>query len=168
MTQRNDLEDWLAQEREVVARIEAGVGAGVARPEQLAGKSGLETMQAMLRGELPFPPIAQTLDFQLLEVDLGRAVFQGTPLEKHLNPKLRVSTILLTMFDSRTNLAHQVADDVREHFPAEVLKTVIPRSVRISEAPSYGQSVVSYDEGSSGSLSYLEAAAEIAHRGAPT
>ncbi len=88
-------------------------------------------------------------------------------IERHLNPKLRVSTILLTMYDSRTNLAHQVADDVRQHFPDEVLDTIIPRSVRISEAPSYGQSVISYDANSSGSLSYLEAAAEIARRGVP-
>lgn len=88
-------------------------------------------------------------------------------IEKHLNPNLRVSTILLTMYDSRTNLAHQVAEDVRAHFPKEVLNTIIPRSVRISEAPSYGQSVISYDTNSSGSLSYLEAAAEIARRGAP-
>ncbi|WP_308116541.1 ParA family protein [Leifsonia poae] len=88
-------------------------------------------------------------------------------IEKHLNPKLRVSTILLTMYDSRTNLAHQVAEDVREHFPKEVLNTIIPRSVRISEAPSYGQSVISYDTNSPGSLSYLEAAAEIARRGVP-
>jgi chromosome partitioning protein len=88
-------------------------------------------------------------------------------IEKHLNPNLRVSTILLTMYDSRTNLAHQVAEDVRAHFPKEVLDTIIPRSVRISEAPSYGQSVISYDTNSSGSLSYLEAAAEIARRGAP-
>ncbi|KQV06718.1 ParA family protein [Leifsonia sp. Root112D2] len=88
-------------------------------------------------------------------------------IEKHLNPQLKVSTILLTMFDSRTNLAHQVADDVRAHFPKEVLEAVIPRSVRISEAPSYGQSVVSYDTNSSGSLSYMEAAAEIARRGVP-
>lgn len=88
-------------------------------------------------------------------------------IEKHLNPSLTVSTILLTMFDSRTNLAHQVADDVREHFPKQVLDAVIPRSVRISEAPSYGQSVISYDVNSPGSLSYLEAAAEIARRGVP-
>lgn len=86
-------------------------------------------------------------------------------IERHLNPQLRVSTILLTMYDSRTNLANQVVQDVREHFPEQVLDTVIPRSVRISEAPSYGQSVISYDEGSPGSLSYLEAAAEIARRG---
>ena len=88
-------------------------------------------------------------------------------IERHLNPVLKVSTILLTMYDSRTNLANQVADDVRNHFPKEVLKTLIPRSVRISEAPSYGQSVISYDPSSPGSLSYLEAAAEIARRGAP-
>lgn len=86
-------------------------------------------------------------------------------IERHLNPQLRVSTILLTMYDSRTNLANQVVDDVREHFPRQVLDTLIPRSVRISEAPSYGQSVISYDGGSPGSLSYLEAAAEIARRG---
>ena len=89
-------------------------------------------------------------------------------IEKHLNPELRVSTILLTMYDSRTNLANQVADDVRQHFPDQVLTTLIPRSVRISEAPSYGQSVISYDTSSPGSLSYLEAAAEIAQRGAAT
>ena len=89
-------------------------------------------------------------------------------IEKHLNPELAVSTILLTMYDSRTNLANQVAQDVRDHFPEQVLATLIPRSVRISEAPSFGQSVISYDSNSSGSLSYLEAAAEIAQRGAPT
>lgn len=88
-------------------------------------------------------------------------------IEKHLNPNLQVSTILLTMYDGRTNLAQQVAQDVRDHFPAQVLDTLIPRSVRVSEAPSYGQSVIAYDPGSSGSLSYLEAAAEIARRGAP-
>ena len=88
-------------------------------------------------------------------------------IEKHLNPQLVMSTILLTMYDARTNLAQQVAQDVRSHFPNEVLSTIIPRSVRISEAPSYGQSVISYDKNSPGSLSYLEAAAELARRGAP-
>ena len=82
----NLLQDWLAQEQEVLARLHAGAGAGVPRPEQLAGKSGLEIMQAMLRGELPYPPIARTLDFTIVEVDLGRAVFQGTPGPAHLNP----------------------------------------------------------------------------------
>ena len=88
-------------------------------------------------------------------------------IERHLNPHLAVSTILLTMFDGRTNLANQVAQDVRDHFPEQVLQTLIPRSVRISEAPSYGQTVISYDTNSTGSLSYREAASEIARRGAP-
>jgi uncharacterized protein (TIGR00369 family) len=86
MTQMNQLEAWLAQEQEVQARLEAGVGPGVSRPEDVAGKSGLELMHAMLRGELPYPPIAKTLSFQLLEVDEGRALFQGTPGPAHLNP----------------------------------------------------------------------------------
>lgn len=88
-------------------------------------------------------------------------------IERHLNPNLAVSTILMTMYDSRTNLANQVVEDVREHFPGQVLDTLIPRSVRISEAPSYGQSVITYDTNSTGSLSYREAAAEIAYRGVP-
>jgi len=88
-------------------------------------------------------------------------------IERHLNPKLTVSTILLTMYDGRTNLANQVVEEVREHFPKQALDTLIPRSVRISEAPSYGQSVITYDANSPGSLSYREAAAEIARRGAP-
>jgi len=88
-------------------------------------------------------------------------------IERHLNPSLAVSTILMTMYDARTNLANQVVADVREHFPKEVLNALVPRSVRISEAPSYGQSVISYDTNSPGALSYQEAAAEIAHRGVP-
>jgi uncharacterized protein (TIGR00369 family) len=86
MSEMNTLEAWLAQEQEVLARMNAGAGAGVARPEQVAGLSGLETMHAMLRGELPYPPIAKTLDFTLVEVEPGRAVFQGTPGPAHLNP----------------------------------------------------------------------------------
>ena len=84
----------------------------------------------------------------------------------HLNTDLHVSTILLTMFDGRTNLAREVADEVREHFPVETLEATIPRSVRISEAPSYGQTVLTYDAGSTGALAYREAAHEIAKRGA--
>jgi uncharacterized protein (TIGR00369 family) len=86
MSSPSQLDAWLAQEAEVLARIHAGVGVGVSRPEQVAGKSGLELMLAMLRGELPYPPIAQTLDFQLIEVNAGRAVFQGRPGPAHLNP----------------------------------------------------------------------------------
>jgi chromosome partitioning protein len=82
----------------------------------------------------------------------------------HLNADLVVSTILLTMYDARTRLAAQVADDVRSHFGPVVLGAVIPRSVRVSEAPSYGQSVMTYDPGSTGALAYLEAAKEIANQ----
>jgi chromosome partitioning protein len=88
-------------------------------------------------------------------------------VKSHLNPDLAVSTILLTMFDGRTRLATQVADEVREHFGEVVLESIIPRNVRVSEAPSYGQSVMTYDPGSSGAVAYLEAAREMAHRSGP-
>ncbi|MSV76428.1 MAG: AAA family ATPase [Actinobacteria bacterium] len=87
-------------------------------------------------------------------------------IKKQLNRDLVISTVLLTMFDSRTNLATDVANEVRRHFPTEVLNSVIPRSVRVSEAPSYGKTVISYDRRSPGAISYLEAAIEIANRGA--
>jgi chromosome partitioning protein len=87
-------------------------------------------------------------------------------VRSHLNPGLAVTTILLTMYDMRTRLAAQVADEVRGHFGGLVLGSVIPRSVRVSEAPSYGQSVMTYDPGSTGALAYLEAAREMARRSA--
>jgi uncharacterized protein (TIGR00369 family) len=86
MTQHDPLEQWLAQEREQSARFDNGPGPGVIRPEQVAGLGGLDLMQKMLAGELPYPPIAKTLDFQLVEVGDGRALFQGTPGPAHLNP----------------------------------------------------------------------------------
>ncbi len=85
-------------------------------------------------------------------------------IRRHLNPSLTVSTIVLTMFDGRTRLAADVVDEVRRHFPTLVLQQLIPRSVRISEAPSNAQTVMTYDPGSSGGLAYLAAAGEIAHR----
>jgi len=69
------------------------------------------------------------------------------------------------MYDARTRLSAEVAEQVREHFPEVVLRTSIPRSVRISEAPSHGQTVMTYDPGSPGALSYLEAAREMALKG---
>lgn len=86
MTNVNQLEAWLAQEQEINTRVNAAAGVGVARPEQVAGRSGLDLLQAMLRGELPYPPIARTLSFQLMEVSEGRAVFQGAPGPDHFNP----------------------------------------------------------------------------------
>jgi len=87
-------------------------------------------------------------------------------IQSHLNPDLHVSTILLTMFDGRTNLAQQVVAEVRSHFPDKTLRTTVPRSVRVSEAPSFGQTVMTHDPSSSGALAYLEAAREIVERGA--
>jgi chromosome partitioning protein len=81
-----------------------------------------------------------------------------------LNPRLAVSAILLTMYDARTNLAHDVAREVKQHFPDEVMRATIPRSVRIAEAPGFGQTVITYDPNSTGALAYLEAALELAER----
>ena len=87
-------------------------------------------------------------------------------IQTHLNPDLHVSTILLTMYDGRTRLSSQVAEEVREHFSDQVLATTVPRSVRVSEAPSHGQTVITYDPQSTGARCYQDAAAEIARRGA--
>ncbi len=125
---------------------------------------GLLTINAFVAASEVLIPIQ--CEYYALE-GLSQLLNNISLIERHLNPTLTVSTILLTMFDSRTNLANQVAQDVRDHFPDQVLPTPIPRSVRISEAPSYGQTVISYDTNSAGSLSYREAAAEIARRGAP-
>lgn len=82
-----------------------------------------------------------------------------------LNDRLVLSTVLLTMFDGRTKLASQVAEEVRRHFARETLETVIPRSVRVAEAPSFGQTVLTYQYASVGAQAYAKAAAEIAERG---
>ncbi|TDC73393.1 ParA family protein [Streptomyces hainanensis] len=123
---------------------------------------GLLTVNALVAGAEVVIPIQ--CEYYALE-GLGQLLRNVELVRGHLNPELHVSTILLTMYDGRTRLASQVADEVRSHFGSEVLRTNIPRSVRISEAPSYGQTVLTYDPGSSGSLSYLEAAREIALRG---
>ncbi|EFG07975.1 Partitioning or sporulation protein [Streptomyces clavuligerus] len=123
---------------------------------------GLLTVNAMVAGAEVLIPIQ--CEYYALE-GLGQLLRNVDLVRGHLNPTLHVSTILLTMYDGRTRLASQVAEEVRSHFGEEVLRTSIPRSVRISEAPSYGQTVLTYDPGSSGALSYLEAAREIALRG---
>ena len=81
-------------------------------------------------------------------------------VKAHLNPALNVSTVILTMYDGRTKLADQVAEDVRAHFGDKVLRTVIPRSVKVSEAPGYGMTILDYDPGSRGAMSYLDASRE--------
>jgi chromosome partitioning protein len=122
---------------------------------------GLLTLNAFVAATEVLIPIQ--CEYYALE---GLSQLLGTidKIRQHLNPSLLVSTILLTMFDQRTNLSQQVAEDVRQHFPKEVLKAVVPRSVRVSEAPSYGQTVVAYDPASTGAVSYAEAGLEIAQR----
>jgi chromosome partitioning protein len=85
-------------------------------------------------------------------------------IQEDVNPNLKISTFLMTMFDARTRLASQVVDDVRATFPKVTLNTIIPRSVRVSEAPGFGQTILEYDPSSPGALAYLEAAIEIANK----
>jgi len=86
-------------------------------------------------------------------------------VQKRLNPKITLTTIVLTMFDSRTRLANDVAENVKKHFPNELINIPIPRAVRVSEAPSYGQTVMTYDASSPGAIAYMSVAREIANRG---
>lgn len=122
---------------------------------------GILTINALVAATEVLVPIQ--CEYYALE-GLSQLLDTINRIQSHLNPALIRKTIALTMFDSRTNLAQQVADDVTSHFSADVLTAIIPRSVRISEAPSFGQSVLAYDPGSPGALSYAEAALEFAHR----
>ena len=123
---------------------------------------GLLTLNALVAGDEMLVPIQA--EYYALE-GLGQLLETVEMVKAHLNPTLSVTTVLLTMYDARTRLAAGVADEVRSHFGDQVLSTAIPRSVRISEAPSYGQTVMTYDPGSPGALSYLEAAREMALKG---
>ena len=122
---------------------------------------GLLTINAFTAASEVFIPIQ--CEYYALE-GLSQLLGSIQMIQKHLNPDLHLSTILLTMFDGRTRLAQQVAEEVRTHFPDQVLETVIPRSVRVSEAPSFGQTVIAYDGQSAGAIAYREAAVEIASR----
>lgn len=123
---------------------------------------GLLTINAFTAAEEVFLPIQ--CEYYALE-GLSQLLGNVKMIQKHLNPRLHLSTILLTMYDGRTKLAQQVADEVRSHFADEVLHAMIPRSVRISEAPSFGQTVIAYDGNSAGAIAYREAAVEIVRRG---
>jgi chromosome partitioning protein len=125
---------------------------------------GLLTLNALVAGDEMLIPIQA--EYYALE-GLGQLLETVEMVKAHLNPELVVSTIVVTMYDARTRLASGVAQEVREHFGDQVLRTSIPRSVRVSEAPSYGQTVMTYDPASPGALSYLEAAREIVMKGAP-
>jgi chromosome partitioning protein len=123
---------------------------------------GLLTINALVAAAELLIPIQ--CEYYAME-GLGQLLKNVDLVRAHLNPHLAISTILLTMYDARTRLASQVADEVRQHFEGVVLKTTIPRSVRVSEAPSYGQTVITYDPASTGALAYVEAAREIAADG---
>ena len=124
---------------------------------------GLLTVNALVAAEEVLIPIQ--CEYYALE-GLGQLLRNVELVKAHLNPSVWISTILLTMYDGRTKLADQVAQEVREHFGDVVLDAVIPRSVRVSEAPGYGQSVMTYDPGSRGATSYFDAAKQLAERGA--
>jgi len=124
---------------------------------------GLLTVNAMVAADEVFIPIQ--CEYYALE-GLSQLLSNIELVQGHLNRNLWVSTILLTMYDGRTKLADQVTAEVRRHFGETVLKTVIPRSVKVSEAPGFGQTVLAYDPGSRGAMSYLDAAREMAERGA--
>jgi chromosome partitioning protein len=123
---------------------------------------GLLTVNALVAAQEVLIPIQ--CEYYALE-GLNQLLSNINMVKAHLNPTLEITTILLTLYDRRTRLADAVEQDVRNHFGDKVLQAVIPRNVRVSEAPSYGQSVMTYDPGSRGATSYFEAAQEIAERG---
>lgn len=122
---------------------------------------GLLTINAFVAATEVLLPIQ--CEYYALE-GLSQLIGNIELIRKRLNPSLDLSTILLTMHDSRTRLSTQVVEEVRTHFPGQALQAVIPRSVRISEAPSYAQTIISYDPMNAGSLAYQEAAIEISNQ----
>ena len=119
---------------------------------------GLLTINCLASARWVLIPIQ--CEYYALEglAQLGRTV---QLVERHLNPGLRLMGVVLTMFDGRTKLSREVADRVREQFGARVFESVIPRTVRLSEAPSYGQPIIVYDPGSKGAEAYIELAKEV-------
>jgi chromosome partitioning protein len=123
---------------------------------------GLLTVNAFAAAKELLIPIQA--EYYALE-GLSQLLETYTVVKKRLNPTLHLSTILLTMFDGRTRLANDVAANVRAHFPNELIDIPIPRAVRVSEAPSYNQTVMTYDPVSPGAIAYMQVAREIAERG---
>jgi chromosome partitioning protein len=125
---------------------------------------GLLTLNALVAAQSVLVPMQ--CEYYALE---GLTSLIGTirRINGALNPSLRLEGLVLTMFDSRNRLSHEVAREVREHFAAQVFDSVIPRSVRLSESPSHGLSVLEYDGKSAGAQSYRALAQELVNRGAP-
>lgn len=123
---------------------------------------GLLTLNAMVVATEVLIPIQ--CEYYALE-GLTQLIKTIEMVKKHLNPAIHVSSIVLTMFDQRTNLAREVAHEVRSHFPDETFPQTVPRSVRVSEAPSFGKTVITHDPHSPGAVAYLAVARELAERG---
>jgi chromosome partitioning protein len=123
---------------------------------------GLLTLNALVAAREVLIPIQ--CEYYALE-GLAQLLSTIEMVQSYLNKTLTISTVLLTMYDSRTRLADQVAAEVRGHFGELVIESVIPRNVRVSEAPGFGQTVMTYDAGSRGAIGYLQAARELAERG---
>ena len=130
-------QDWMDQLAAITARQRAGGGApGLATPEQVAGKTGLEQMQAMLEGRMPFPHIAQTLDFAMVEVSAGRAVFQGTPQLMHYNPLGSVhGGWYATLLDSALGCAVHTLMPVGQGYTTAELSVNIVRAASARTGP---------------------------------
>lgn len=126
---------------------------------------GLLTVNALTAADLVLIPV-QT-EYMALE-GLSQLVNTIELVRDRLNPRLRIGGLLLTMYDVRTNLAAEVADEVRRHFPGLVFNTVIPRNIRLSEAPSYGETIYEYDPRSAGAVAYARMAEEFKRRLAGT
>ncbi|RAV34543.1 ParA family protein [Corynebacterium heidelbergense] len=123
---------------------------------------GLLTINAMTTVDEVLLPIQ--CEYYALE-GVGQLLSNISMIRENLNPNLHVGAVLLTMYDGRTKLSEQVVEEVRRHFGSVVLVNRIPRSVKVSEAPGYGQTVLEYDAGSRGALAYFDAAIELAKRG---
>ena len=123
---------------------------------------GLLTLNALTAADSFLVPIQ--CEYNALE-GLSQLLSTIKLVQKNLNPNLQMEGILLTMYDNRTNLSNQVVADVRENFKEKVFKTMIPRNVRLSEAPSFGQSILDYDRKSKGAETYLALAKEVMKHG---
>ena len=123
---------------------------------------GLLTVNALTAAEEVLVPI-QCEYYSLEGLTLLLQTLQQ--VKQMLNQKVHISTIVLTMYDSRTRLANDVANSVRQHFPKELIDVPVPRAVRVSEAPSFSQTVMTYDASSPGAIAYMQIAREIAQRG---
>ncbi|MBR2008665.1 MAG: ParA family protein [Peptococcaceae bacterium] len=123
---------------------------------------GLLTLNALTAADSFLVPIQ--CEYYALE-GLSQLLSTIKIVQKNLNPKLEMEGILMTMFDNRTNLANQVVADVKENFKDKVFKTIIPRNVRLSEAPSFGMSIIDYDIKSKGAETYLALAKEVIKHG---